>query len=114
MDHGTDHDMDHEEPSTEDRLTETYKILKTGSPYSLDHPGHHGQLESVRQFKYKEHVVIIRTQYTITVDGQSVNAHVRVDNKGRLNTHAIPNYSFNSAVDMMKALIDCLPSSFTK
>ena len=114
MDHGTDHNMDDEEPSTEDRLTQIYKILKTGRSYALGHAGHHGQLESIRQFKYKEHEVVIRTQYAITVDGQSVNPHVNVDNKGRLNTHAIPNYTFNSAVDMMKALIDCLPSSFAR
>ena len=100
---------------TEDLLSSAYEILKSGQLYAVKHSGHggghdHGQLESLRKFEYKGHSVVIRTHYTITVDDQPVNAHISVDNKGRLNTHALPNYSFNSAIDMMKALIDCLPS----
>jgi hypothetical protein len=102
----------------EDLLARAYEILKSGQTYTIDHEGHggehgHGQLESLRKFDYKGHSVVIRTRYEVTVDGQPINAHMSVDNKGRLNTHALPNYSFNSAVDMMKTLIDCLPSSFS-
>lgn len=107
------HTHNSEEP---DLLSQAFETLKSGQPYTVDqvgHAGHHGKLESVRKFDYKGHNVVILTQYTITVDGQPVDAHVSVDNKGRLNTHALPNYSFNSAVGMMKALIDCLPSSFS-
>lgn len=100
-----------------DLLAEAFQTLKSGEPYIVSHSGHGGHNHegpvSLRRFEYKSHEVVIRTQYTITVDGQTVNAHISVDNKGRLNTHALPNYSFNSAVGMMKALIDCLPSSFS-
>jgi hypothetical protein len=103
---------------TEDLLSRAYERLKLGQPYIVNHTGQggghdHGQLESLRKFEHKGHSVVIRTHYTVTVDGQPINAHMSVDNKGRLNTHALPNYSFNSAVDLIKALIDCLPSSFS-
>ena len=104
--------------NTEDLLSHAYELLKSGQPYSVNHTGHggghdHSQLESLRKFEYKGHSVVIRTHYAVTVDGRPINAHMSVDNKGRLNTHALPNYSFNSAVDVIKALIDCLPTSFS-
>jgi hypothetical protein len=37
-----------------------------------------------------------------------------VDNKGKVSAHALPNYSFVSAVDLVKKMIDEFPDDFTK
>ena len=61
-------------------------------------PHHHG--ESTREAEYKGHKIIIRTTYEITVDGQAVTGHINVSNEGDVQYHAIPNFSFGSAVDL--------------
>ena len=75
-------------------------------------PHHHG--ESIREAEYKGHKIIIRTTYEITVDGQPVTGHINVSNDGDVQYHAIPNFSFGSAVDLVRKLIDVFPTSFTK
>ena len=75
-------------------------------------PHHHG--ESIREAEYKGHKIIIRTTYEITVDGQPVTGHINVSNDGDVQYHAIPNFSFGSAVDLVRKLIDVFPASFTK
>ena len=75
-------------------------------------PHHHG--ESTREAEYKGHKIIIRTTYEITVDGQPVTGHINVSNDGDVQYHAIPNFSFGSAVDLVRKLIDVFPTSFSK
>jgi hypothetical protein len=35
-----------------------------------------------------------------------------VDNRGKVSAHALPNYSFVSAVDLVKKIIDEFPDDF--
>jgi hypothetical protein len=75
-------------------------------------PHHHGGSESVREADYKGHHIVIRTTYEIEVDGKPVTGHMGVDQEGRVHYHPVPNTSFNSAVDLVKQLIDVFPDDF--
>ncbi|WP_116812182.1 hypothetical protein [Steroidobacter cummioxidans] len=74
------------------------------------HAGH--EATSVREFSHNGHQIRVITSYRIEVDGQSVRAHLSVDEDGRVYTHATPFVTYGSAVDLMKAIIDGYPESF--
>lgn len=77
-------------------------------------PAEHGHgLESVRRAGHQGHEIVIRTCYEITVDGKPLTTHVSLSNDGTLRTHAMPNYAFSSAVDLVKKIIDLFPDEFT-
>ena len=98
-----------------DILSNTYKRLKAGQPVAAGHAEHEqGPFESIREIEYNGHRIIVRTQYEIKVDGKPLSGHVYVDNSGRVSTHAMPNYSFTSAVDLIKKIIDAFPANFPK
>jgi hypothetical protein len=46
------------------------------------------------------------------VDGRKVLGHLGVSNDGHVHYHPIPNLSFASALDMVKAIIDVFPHQF--
>lgn len=74
--------------------------------------GHAGMGEpatSVREAHYKGHAIRVETSYRITVDDQPVTGHVLVGNDGQVHYHSIPNQQFDSAVDMVKRIIDLTP-----
>jgi hypothetical protein len=100
----------------QDVLASVYKRLKAGKPVAMGHAERHHKmpLESVREVEYNGHHIIIHTQYKIKVDGKSLSGHIYVDNSGRVSTHALPNYSFTSTVDLVKKLIDAFPANFAK
>jgi hypothetical protein len=75
-----------------------------------DHGGHGAA--SVREAEYLGHRIVIRTSYEIEIDGKPLNAHVGVDNGGRVHYHGIPNNQFKSAVDLVKHIIDAFPDDF--
>jgi len=72
----------------------------------------HMASESMRETDYKGHHIIIRTTYSIEVDGVPVTGHVGVTNDGRVHYHAVPNAAFPSAIDLVKQLIDIFPDDF--
>ncbi|SRR5258707_1067442 len=74
---------------------------------------HHGRLESVREADHQGHHIVITTKYTIEVDAKPVRTPLHVTNDGQVRCHALPNYSFDSAVDLVKQLIDAFPEDFT-
>lgn len=98
-----------------DLLAYSYKQLKAGKPVAA--PGHaehdNGPFQSVREVEYKGHKITIYTQYEIRVDGEPFSSHVYVDNTGKVSTHALPAYSFVSAVDLVKKIIDEFPDDFS-
>ena len=98
-----------------DLLAYSYKQLKAGKPVAAIGHGEHdkGPFQSVREADYKGHKIAIYTQYEITVDGKPFTGHVYVDNTGKVSTHALPAYSFVSAVDLVKKIIDEFPDDFT-
>ena len=75
---------------------------------------HHGPSVSVRQTDYKGHHIEIRTTYEITVDRMPVMGHVLVTDEGQVQCHALPNYTFLSALDLVKSLIDVFPEDFER
>lgn len=77
-----------------------------------DHTGHHHSTESSREAIYKNHKLTILTTYKITVDGKELKIPLGIDNDGILHCHALPNYQFASAIEMLKNLIDQYPDDF--
>jgi len=88
------------------------RARRSSSMMSMEH--HKGGQEIVREDDYKGHHVVIRTTYNITVDGKEVTGHVMLTNAGQVQYHGLPNYSFDSAVELVRALIDNFPEDFEK
>src|SRR5215469_14793658 len=65
-----------------------------------------GDQEIIRQDDYKGHHVVISTKYNITVDGKEVTGHLMLTNAGQVQYHGLPNYSFDSPIALVRALID--------
>ncbi len=72
----------------------------------------HGPTETVRETDYKGHHIVIGTTYRVEVDGQPVSGHFIVTDNGEVQCHAMPNYTFISAVDLVKSMIDIFPEDF--
>jgi len=88
------------------------KMQKSSSMKAMMHRG--GAQEIVREDDYKGHHIVVRTTYNITVDGQPVTGHIMLTNGGEVQYHGLPNYSFDSAVELARALIDNFPADFDK
>jgi len=73
-----------------------------------------GGQDTTREDEYKGHHIVIRTRYEIRVDGQAVTGHIMLTNQGQVQYHGMPNYSFDSAVGLVRALIDNFPEDFVK
>lgn len=86
--------------------------VKTQFPtYVSPHAGH--EATSVREFTHGGHVIKIITTYQVEVDGRPIRPHLSVDEDGRVFTHATPFVTYDSAVDLMKAVIDAFPDAFS-
>ena len=80
-----------------------------------DHgPAGDGSIETLREDEYEGHRIVIRTTYKIEVDGEILLAPLGLDNEGNLHCHALPNYQFTSAIDMVRRLIDNFPDDFKR
>lgn len=79
-----------------------------------EHHRDHGPLVSIREAEHDGHTIRIRTEYTIEVDGKPLHGHLAVTDDGQIHYHAVPNYSFASAIDLVKRLIDEYPEEFEK
>jgi hypothetical protein len=76
----------------------------------MEQPHSHG--ESIREDSYKGHHVVIRTNYDIEIDGRPFHGNLDVTNAGTVHYHGIPNVSTNSAIDLIRAVIDAFPADF--
>jgi hypothetical protein len=105
---------DHNSPNKHHNIKEINKILDTEGKYIIGHSthGHDNKLESVRRDQYKGHKIIITTTYDIEVDDKKIFPPVHVSNNGSVGTHSLPNYAANSAIELVKTLIDCFPEEF--
>lgn len=112
MDDPHNNEKNHSEHNT-DTIADAYQILKTGKGLGGSHHSGHGKpIESKREFTHKNHHILIKTSYEIQIDNMSVGGHIFVDDFGHLSCHAFPNYSFSSAVDLIKKIIDKYPIEF--
>ncbi|MBI1868819.1 MAG: hypothetical protein HYS06_11090 [Methylocystis sp.] len=76
----------------------------------------HGAMhnKSVRTFSHKGHEISIATTYEVKIDGRVVHFPLTVSEDGHVQSHAIPNYSLSSAVDIVKTIVDNFPEDFEK
>jgi len=73
---------------------------------------HHGGTTTVRQVTHAGHEIVIETTYKVTVDGEPFEAPLSVGNGGRVHYHGLPTQAFDSAVDLVKQVIDQFPDDF--
>ena len=83
------------------------ELLKGGMPMG---PG----MGSMREIDYKGHHVTIETTYKIKIDGKPFKGELSVSNAGSVHYHGIPNVAFDSAVQLVQAVIDTFPQEFGK
>ena len=67
---------------------------------------HKTSFKSVRKEDYRGHAIRIETTYKVIVDGEPLNSHTQVLDDGTVHCHDFPNYSFTSALDMVRKMID--------
>ena len=109
--------MEHEFLPTPESISKYVKenaqaILKSSGMKAMMH--HQGGQEILREDDYKGHHIAVRTRYDITVDGQVVTGHIMLTNAGEVQYHGLPNYSFDSAIELARALVDNFPQDFEK
>ncbi len=73
-----------------------------------------GTIETLREDDYRGHHIGITTTYRIEVNGRSLDVPLMIDNDGNLHCHSLPNYRFDSAVGLVRQLIDTFPNEFRK
>ena len=73
---------------------------------------HGGPVSSTREFYTAGHHVKITTTYVIEVDGAPIYLHAAVGDDGKLMCHSAPYSRFQSAVEMVKAVIENNPEAF--
>lgn len=69
---------------------------------------------SIRTTEYHGHAISIETVYRVQIDGKAVKMPLMVDDSGNVHCHSLPNYQFQSAVDMVKAIVDIFPDALPK
>lgn len=90
-----------------------YAKVVLSKKHNVGHAGH-AHAESVRKAEHAGHKIEIRTHYTVKVDGKTVPLPLSVGDDGNVVCHALPNYLFSSAVDLVKTVIDTYPDDFAK
>ena len=72
----------------------------------------HQKTENIRKAEHHGHHILVRTHYEIEVDGHRLMGHMGVTNDGHVHYHPLPNWSFTSAIDLVRQLIDTFPDDF--
>ena len=67
---------------------------------------HGDSFTTTRETTYRDRKIKIETTYKIIIDRTPVMAHIDVLNNGAVRCHALPNYSFRSALGVAKKLVD--------
>lgn len=67
---------------------------------------------SIRNDTYLGHSITLKTTYTVEIDGKKTNLNLVVDDSGTVHCHSLPNYKFQSALDMVKTIIGQFPDEF--
>jgi hypothetical protein len=90
--------------------------VKKQFPTYIEPHGEHGKHEvtSVRELTHNGHNIKIITTYRVEVDGKPADLHLSVDEDGQVYTHATPFVTYDSAVDLMKQVMDAYPDAFSE
>src|SRR3954465_10584576 len=91
----------------EDFLSGPGELPETSGHEHDDH-GADGTSTSVRETEHRGHHVRIETTYHITIDGQPLQGHVEGLPSGRVHYHRFPQYAPQSALDVVKTVIDTI------
>ncbi len=83
--------------------------LPTGYRPSSPHHRHQTSFTSTRTARHRGHSIKVRTTYRVEIDSEPLTLHTVVLDDGTVHCHGLPNYSFRSAIDLAKALIDATP-----
>ena len=91
-----------------DRFVEPFREHRIELPvgYTVHHGNHGGPFTTEREDQYCGKRIVVRTTYEITVDGRHLDAHMLVMDDGSVHYHGLPNYSFRSAMEMVRYAID--------
>lgn len=84
-------------------------LKKSAAAREAGHAGHEG---TVRTTEHNGHKIALTTTYRVEVDGKAQQLPLMVDDDGNVHCHSLPNYQFNSAIDMIKAVVDAFPDDF--
>lgn len=71
-----------------------------------DYDQHPGTTTATRTAIHRGKKIEVETTYKIFIDGEPLRAHVSVLEDGRVHYHGLPNYSFGSAIDLARQIID--------
>ncbi len=69
---------------------------------------HKSSFRTVRKSEYRGKKLRVETTYKITIDGEPLTSHTMVLDDGTVHCHEFPNYSFSSAIDMARKVIDTM------
>lgn len=80
--------------------------LPTGYSPGDDHRRHQKSFTSTRNATHRGKKIKIRTTYRIEIDDEPLTLHTMVMDDGTVHCHGLPNYSFPSAIDLARSIID--------
>lgn len=96
-------------PGRANHLIAAIKTRKLQLPKGYSMPVHHGRTDeftTVREGVYRGKAIRVETTYKISIDGEPLTVHTRVLDDGTVHCHAFPNYSFPSAMDLARKIVD--------
>lgn len=70
--------------------------------------GHQRSFKTIRKATYRRKNIRVETTYKITIDGEPLARHTMVLDDGTVHCHDFPNYSFPSALDMVRKVVDSM------
>lgn len=84
-----------------------FGVLRLPESYSMPaHKMHQESFTTVREKIYRGKSIRVETTYKITIAEEPVTTHTFVLDDGTVHCHAFPNYSFPSAMDLARKIID--------
>lgn len=69
---------------------------------------HKSSFKTIRKSEYRGKKLRVETTYKITIDGEPLTSHTTVLDDGTVHCHDFPNYSFPSAIDMTRKVVDTM------
>lgn len=91
---------------TSEKFGNYYLVLPDGYKASGHQHGSQESFTSTRTAVYRDHRIKIRTTYRIEIDGKPLRMHTEVLDDGTVHCHGLPNYSFPSAMDLARSIVD--------
>ncbi len=82
--------------------------LQLPDGYKIPHHGHRTSFKSIRKDVHRNREIRIETTYKILIDKVPLDSHTTVLDDGSVHCHDFPNYSFNSAMDMARKIVDVM------